>query len=117
MCRCPLSKQISLLVPWLARCDQDLVFPNNLSFDGPEAQAACMREWVKQRTGLSPEFDILWYPGALACSDPLFTSCELASLGLAARPWDSDWYQHTGPAMKGFLSHLHLAGSPSGRRP
>lgn len=23
-----------------------------------------MREWVHQRTGLYPEYDIVWYPGA-----------------------------------------------------
>lgn len=58
------GEQVSLLVPWLARCDQDLVFPNNLSFETPEDQEVCMREWIKKRTGLSPAFDILWYSGA-----------------------------------------------------
>ena len=52
------------MVPWLARCDQDTVFPNNLSFETPSEQEVCMREWVHQRTGLYPEFDIVWYPGA-----------------------------------------------------
>ncbi|EIE20880.1 hypothetical protein COCSUDRAFT_2635, partial [Coccomyxa subellipsoidea C-169] len=55
--------KVTFVVPWLARCDQDTVFPNNLSFEAPHQQEVCMREWVKQRTGLSPEFDIVWYPG------------------------------------------------------
>ena len=56
------------MAPWLAKCDQHAVFPNNLSFDAPEEQEVCMREWVKQRTGLSPRFDIVWYPGAPSCN-------------------------------------------------
>lgn len=55
--------QVTFVAPWLAKCDQDAVFPNNLSFEAPEEQEGCMREWVKQRTGLSPSFDIVWYPG------------------------------------------------------
>ncbi|KAK9909832.1 hypothetical protein WJX75_008162 [Coccomyxa subellipsoidea] len=55
--------KVTFVVPWLARCDQDTVFPNNLSFETPSEQEVCMREWVHQRTGLYPEFDIVWYPG------------------------------------------------------
>ncbi|CAL8467905.1 g7443 [Coccomyxa elongata] len=55
--------KVTFVAPWLAKCDQDAVFPNDLSFEAPEEQEGCMREWVKQRTGLSPSFDIVWYPG------------------------------------------------------
>lgn len=78
--------QVTFVVPWLARCDQDTVFPNNLSFEAPHQQEVCMREWVKQRTGLSPEFDIVWYPGTHSISETLLWSMARAVLGAS---WSS----------------------------
>jgi len=53
-----------LVVPWLAVCDQLLVFPNDLSFETPQEQEQCMREWITNRTGHSPDFQIIWYSGS-----------------------------------------------------
>ncbi|KAK9845807.1 hypothetical protein WJX81_002889 [Elliptochloris bilobata] len=55
--------KVILVVPWLARSDQALIFPNQRTFERPAEQEACMREWIKKRTGLSPDFEIVWYPG------------------------------------------------------
>ncbi len=52
-------------MPWLAVSDQALIFPNARTFEEPAEQEACMREWIRKRTGLSPDFEIVWYPGAL----------------------------------------------------
>lgn len=30
--------QVTLMIPWLAKCDQSMVFPNNMTFDTPEEQ-------------------------------------------------------------------------------
>lgn len=56
--------QVILVVPWLAVSDQALIFPNARTFEEPAEQEACMREWIRKRTGLSPDFEIVWYPGA-----------------------------------------------------
>lgn len=54
------------MVPWLAVSDQALIFPNQRTFKRPAEQEACMRNWIKQRTGLSPDFEVVWYAGARA---------------------------------------------------
>jgi len=61
----PPLLQVILVVPWLAVSDQALIFPNARTFEEPAEQEACMREWIRKRTGLSPDFEIVWYPGAL----------------------------------------------------
>ena len=59
------------MTPWLARCDQDLVFPNSRFFDSPAQQEAAIRAWVRQRSGHCPEFRIVFYAGAHACAPGL----------------------------------------------
>ncbi len=61
----PPLLQVILVVPWLAVSDQALIFPNARTFEEPAEQEACMREWIRKRTGLSPDFEIVWYPGTL----------------------------------------------------
>ena len=56
--------QVTLVTPWIARCDQELVFPNNATFDSPSEQEAAIREWVRRRSGHSPDFRIVFYAGA-----------------------------------------------------
>ena len=56
--------QVILVVPWLALSDQALIFPNQRTFERPAEQEECMRDWIKKRTGLAPDFEIVWYPGA-----------------------------------------------------
>ena len=60
--------QVILVVPWLALSDQALIFPNQRTFERPAEQEECMREWIKKRTSLAPDFEIVWYPGAALCS-------------------------------------------------
>ena len=43
--------QVTLLIPWLAPCDQFKVFPDDLIFRKPSQQEECIREWIKKRTG------------------------------------------------------------------
>ena len=44
------------MIPWLAAEDQEMVFPNNQSFETPEAQEQFVRAWARKRTGMPCNF-------------------------------------------------------------
>ncbi len=60
------SLQVTLVIPWLARSDQKMIFPNGISFEGPEEQRQYVIDWVKTRTGMDCNFDIVFYPSRYA---------------------------------------------------
>jgi digalactosyldiacylglycerol synthase len=58
------SKQsVTLVVPWLCKSDQELVYPNNMTFNSPEEQENYMRNWLEERVGFKTDFKISFYPG------------------------------------------------------
>lgn len=57
------ASQVTLVVPWLAKCDQELTFINGITFDTPDEQEKHMREWITKRTGLTPNYKVVWYSG------------------------------------------------------
>ena len=56
-------QKVTLLVPWLCKMDQELVYPGNLTFSSPEEQEIYIRNWLEERTGLKADFNISFYPG------------------------------------------------------
>lgn len=58
--------QTLLLIPWLARSEQPIVYPEGLIFRTPAEQADWVRAWVEKRTGFPSDFDIKFYPGMLS---------------------------------------------------
>ena len=48
------------LIPWLAKCDQELVHPNAV-FD-TDQQKAHIRDWLAGRVDFDLSFDIHFYP-------------------------------------------------------
>ncbi len=58
-----LTLQITLLVPWLAKSEQGIVYPDGLTFENPDEQAGWVRNWVEKRTTFPCIFDIKFYPG------------------------------------------------------
>lgn len=60
------TRQVTLLLPWLSRVDQERVFPNSVTFESPEDQEAFVREWAQKRTGLNCNFKVTFYPGRYA---------------------------------------------------
>jgi digalactosyldiacylglycerol synthase len=61
------QRVVTLVVPWLSISDQQLVYPNSITFDTPEAQEKYIREWVEKRTGTSSrQFKVSFYPGRYA---------------------------------------------------
>lgn len=67
------SKQkVTLLVPWLCKADQELVYPNSLTFSSPEEQEAYIRSWLEERVGFKTDFKISFYPGKVHIRSVLF---------------------------------------------
>ena len=69
------KQSVTLLVPWLTRTDQELVYPNNITFSSPEEQEVYIRDWLKERGGFNADFKISFYPGKVT-SSPLFFLCN-----------------------------------------
>eukprot|EP00879_Flechtneria_rotunda_P003220 GHRR01003443.1.p1 GENE.GHRR01003443.1~~GHRR01003443.1.p1 ORF type:complete len:526 (+),score=123.63 GHRR01003443.1:133-1578(+) len=60
------DRQVTLLLPWLSKQDQERVFPDCVTFDSPTDQEAFVREWAQKRTGLACGFKVRFYPGRYA---------------------------------------------------
>jgi len=60
------TREVTLLVPWLALQDQAIVFPKRATFKTPEAQEAYIMAWAQERVGFEPRIKIAWYPGRYA---------------------------------------------------
>lgn len=55
--------EVTLVVPWLSKGDQILVYPNKMKFSSPAEQEAYVRRWLEERIGVLPRFNIKFYPG------------------------------------------------------
>lgn len=72
------QQDVTLVVPWLCKSDQELVYPNNITFSSPEEQEAYIRNWLEERVGFTADFKISFYPGKvviyLVHYDPFYNS-------------------------------------------
>jgi len=57
------EQNVTLLVPWLCKPDQELVYPNSITFNSPEEQEVYIRNWLEERIGFKADFKISFYPG------------------------------------------------------
>ena len=88
---------MTLVIPWLAPADQEMIFPNNQSFETPEAQEQFVRAWARKRTGMPCNFKVQCPAAMLSYRLPnptvalpkitlLFMSVEGQTVGL---PYDA----------------------------
>lgn len=97
------GRDVTLMIPWLSEEDQKRIFPNNMTFHGPEDQEQYVRDWVKKRTGFPAQFNVTFYPGRYApekCSilpvgDPTaYVSDAAADVAILEEPEHLTWYHH-----------------------
>lgn len=97
------KQNVTLLVPWLCKKDQEQVYPNKMTFDTPEEQESYVRDWVEARVGFKSDFKIAFYPGKfssykrsiLAAGDiSEFIPKEEADVAVLEEPEHLTWYYH-----------------------
>ncbi|KAG8074398.1 hypothetical protein GUJ93_ZPchr0006g44347 [Zizania palustris] len=95
--------EVTLVVPWLSKGDQVLVYPNKMKFNVPGEQEGYVRRWLGEQIGLLPKFDIKFYPGKfskekrsiLPVGDITQTvSDDKADIAVLEEPEHLTWYHH-----------------------
>ncbi|KAM3324610.1 digalactosyldiacylglycerol synthase 1, chloroplastic isoform X1 [Capsicum chacoense] len=97
------KQNVTLLVPWLCKSDQELVYPNNLTFTSPEEQELYIRNWLEERVGFKTDFKISFYPGKFskerrsiipAGDTSQFIPSRDADIAILEEPEHLNWYHH-----------------------
>ncbi|XP_043692135.1 digalactosyldiacylglycerol synthase 2, chloroplastic-like [Telopea speciosissima] len=97
------ERKVTLVIPWLSLKDQQLVYPNNITFRSPREHEAYVRQWVEERTGFIAGFNINFYPGKfsrdkrsiLAVGDITeIIPDEEADIAVLEEPEHLTWYHH-----------------------
>lgn len=97
------KQNVTLLVPWLCKSDQELVYPNNLTFSSPVEQEVYIRNWLEERLDFKADFKISFYPGKFskerrsilpAGDTTQFISSKEADIAILEEPEHLNWYHH-----------------------
>lgn len=97
------KQNVTLLVPWLCKEDQELVYPNKLTFDSPGEQETYIRDWLESRIGFKSNFKLSFYPGKfskerrsiIAVGDTSqFIPDKEADIAVLEEPEHLNWYHH-----------------------
>nr|CAB3487012.1 unnamed protein product [Digitaria exilis] len=97
------KQKVTLVVPWLCKSDQELVYPNNITFGSPEEQETYIRNWLQERLGFESDFKISFYPGKFskerrsiipAGDTSQFISSKEADIAILEEPEHLNWYHH-----------------------
>ncbi|GLT37928.1 hypothetical protein SLA2020_122090 [Shorea laevis] len=97
------KQKVTLLVPWLCKSEQELVYPNKVTFSSPEEQESYIRNWLEERIGFKSDFRILFYPGKFskerrsiipAGDTSQFIPSKDADIAILEEPEHLNWYHH-----------------------
>ncbi|XP_062219256.1 digalactosyldiacylglycerol synthase 1, chloroplastic-like [Phragmites australis] len=97
------KQDVTLVVPWLCKSDQELVYPNSMTFNSPEEQETYIRNWLEERLGFESNFKISFYPGKFskerrsiipAGDTSHFISSREADIAILEEPEHLNWYHH-----------------------
>ncbi|KAK2655386.1 hypothetical protein Ddye_008438 [Dipteronia dyeriana] len=97
------QQNVTLLVPWLCKSDQELVYPNHVTFGSPEEQENYIRNWLEERVGFKADFKISFYPGKFSKErrsiiptgdTSQFIPSRDADIAILEEPEHLNWYHH-----------------------
>lgn len=97
------KQNVTLLVPWLCKSDQELVYPSDVTFTSPEEQETYIRNWLEERVGFKADFKISFYPGKFskerrsiipAGDTSQFIPSKDADIAILEEPEHLNWYHH-----------------------
>ncbi|WOL11216.1 digalactosyldiacylglycerol synthase 1, chloroplastic [Canna indica] len=97
------KQDVTLVVPWLCKSDQELVYPNSMTFSSPEEQEAYIKNWLEDRIGFKADFKISFYPGKFskerrsiipAGDTTQFIPSKEADIAILEEPEHLNWYHH-----------------------
>ncbi|XP_042506002.1 digalactosyldiacylglycerol synthase 2, chloroplastic-like isoform X2 [Macadamia integrifolia] len=97
------ERKVTLVIPWLSLKDQQLVYPNEITFKSPTDHEAYVRQWVEQRTGFISGFNINFYPGKFSTDKRSILAVgditeiipdEEADIAVLEEPEHLTWYHH-----------------------
>ncbi|XP_042488851.1 digalactosyldiacylglycerol synthase 2, chloroplastic-like [Macadamia integrifolia] len=97
------ERKVTLVIPWLSLKDQQLVYPNNITFRSPTEHEAYVRQWVEERTGFIAGFNINFYPGKFSSDKRSILAVgditeiipdEEADIAVLEEPEHLTWYHH-----------------------
>lgn len=95
--------KVTLVIPWLSLKDQELVYPNKITFKSPSEQEAYVRQWLGERTGFVCDFSIKFYPGKFSRDKRSILVVgditeiipdEEADIAVLEEPEHLTWYHH-----------------------
>ncbi|KAF6163810.1 hypothetical protein GIB67_016150 [Kingdonia uniflora] len=96
------KQNVTLLMPWLCKLDQELVRSNKITFCSPEKQEVFIRKWLDERLDFKADFKITFYPRKFSKErqhitegDTLqFISSKEADIAILEEPEHLNWYHH-----------------------
>lgn len=95
--------EVTLVIPWLSLKDQELVYPNKITFNLPSEHERYVRHWLEERIDFASRFNISFYPGKFSEDKrsilPIgdITECipdEEADIAVLEEPEHLTWYHH-----------------------
>ena len=108
------AHDVTLVVPWLPPAEQALIHPSMI-FQTPEAQAAYVRQWVKERCGFEPtNMKLDFYPGRYATDKysiiPVgdvssYITSKKRDVAILEEPEHLNWY-HSGSRWSDTFEHV-----------
>ncbi|XP_072961602.1 digalactosyldiacylglycerol synthase 2, chloroplastic-like isoform X1 [Typha angustifolia] len=97
------DREVTLVIPWLSLKDQELVYPNKITFNIPVEQEEYVRRWLEERTGMPSRFTISFYAGKFSKEKRSILPVgditeaipdEIADIAVLEEPEHLTWYHH-----------------------
>eukprot|EP00252_Welwitschia_mirabilis_P019620 TRINITY_DN4592_c0_g2_i2.p1 TRINITY_DN4592_c0_g2~~TRINITY_DN4592_c0_g2_i2.p1 ORF type:complete len:534 (+),score=110.15 TRINITY_DN4592_c0_g2_i2:137-1738(+) len=95
--------KVTLVIPWLTKSNQALVYPNNMIFESPPEQEKYILQWLEERIGYKPSLILTFYPAKFAQDKrSIFaigdiTNCiteKDANVAILEEPEHLTWFHH-----------------------